>query len=156
MRRAGIAASGCVALWVLAAGGAIPAAAPADESQTTAGSDFHETLFWVPSSGFIADRTFIAVSKGQGPSRIAQQLAEALTNAQRGKFQITVCGKAEAKTLQVVKDAFDILAGVDLHDLDFTFVGTPHASQRVAKWVAAVGGTFHTREELGYSIDTGR
>lgn len=59
-----------------------------------------------------------------------------------------VCGKSETKTVQVIKDAFHVLNGKQLPYLDFTFIGTPEASAEIAPLLAAVGGTYHTREVL--------
>jgi hypothetical protein len=47
-----------------------------------------------------------------------------------------------------IKDAFDSAGVVDLHLLDFTFVGSSKAAARVEKLVKAVHGTFHTRLKL--------
>jgi hypothetical protein len=107
-----------------------------------------ETVFFIPSSGFIADHTFIVYSLTQGGSAMSKQLANLLSQAAQHPYQITVAGQNEAKTLNVVKSAFDILGDLELHDLDFTFVGSPKAAAHVKKLVKAVGGTYHTRLTL--------
>ena len=107
-----------------------------------------QNVFFVQSSGFIADRTFMAVSVANGPSAPAKALASWLTIAESCPLQITVAGKSEPKTLRVIKDAFDLIGKVDLGALEFTFVGSAQAAPGVEKLVRAVGGTFHTRPRL--------
>jgi hypothetical protein len=63
-----------------------------------------ERVFFVPSSGWLADHTFIAASKSGGPSAMARQLASAISTAEREPFQVTVAGKSEPKTVQVAYD----------------------------------------------------
>jgi hypothetical protein len=105
-------------------------------------------VFFVPSSGFIADRTFMAQSLMNGPSKLANELASWMTIAAECPLQLTVAGKNETKTLRVIKDAFDLVGNRDLRALDFTLVGSSNAAIRVEKWVRAVGGTFHSRPKL--------
>jgi hypothetical protein len=107
-----------------------------------------QNVFFVQSSGFIADRTFMAVSAAKGPSAPAKALASWLTIAMNCPLQLTVAGKNEPKTLRVIKDAFGFIGKADLRNLDFTFVGTAPAATNVEKLVNAVGGTFHTRPKL--------
>jgi hypothetical protein len=107
-----------------------------------------QNVFFVKSSGFIADRTFIAVSAANGPSAPAKALASWLTIAEQCPLQLTVAGKSEPKTLRVIKDAFELVGKVDLRALDFTFVGSAPAASNVERLVNAVGGTFHTRPKL--------
>jgi hypothetical protein len=107
-----------------------------------------QNIFFVKSSGFIADRTFMAVSVANGPSAPAKELASWLTIARECPLQLTVAGKSEPKTLRVIKDAFELIGKVDLRALDFTFVGSAPAASNVEKLVNAVGGTFHMRPKL--------
>jgi hypothetical protein len=107
-------------------------------------------VFFVPSSGWLADRTFIAMSGSSGHSSISQQLEQGLEAAERGALQVTVAGKSEPKTVQVIKDAFRALGSKQLPNLDLTFVGTAKTSEEIAKLVAAVGATYDTREALGF------
>jgi hypothetical protein len=107
-----------------------------------------QNVFFVPSSGFIADRTFIAQSLMNGPSKLASELASWMTIAAECPLQLTVAGKNETKTLRVIKDAFDLVGNRDLRALDFTLVGSSSVAVRVEKWVRAVGGTFHSRPKL--------
>lgn len=65
-----------------------------------------QNVFFVKSSGFIADRTFMAVSVANGPSAPAKELASWLTIAKECPLQLTVAGNSEPKTLRVIKDAF--------------------------------------------------
>jgi hypothetical protein len=105
-------------------------------------------VFFVKSSGFIADHTFLAISAANGPSEPAKELASWLTIAEECPLQLTVAGKSEPKTLRVIKDAFELIGKVELRSLDLTFVGSASAAVHVEKWVTAVGGTFHTRTGL--------
>lgn len=107
-----------------------------------------QNVFFVESSGFIADHTFMAISVANGPSGPAKALASWLTIAEQCPLQLTVAGKSEPKTLRVIKDAFELIGKVDLRDLDFTFVGSAPAASNVEKLVNAVGGTFHARLKL--------
>lgn len=107
-----------------------------------------QNVFFVESSGFIADRVFMAASAANGPSAPAKALASWLTIAEECPLQLTVAGKSDPKTLRVIKDAFELIGKVDLRDLDFTFVGSASAASNVEKLVNAVGGTFHTRPKL--------
>lgn len=82
-----------------------------------------QNVFFIPSSSFIADRTFMAMSAMNGPSSSAKVLAWWMTIAADCPLQLTVAGKNESKTLRVIKDAFDLIGDRDLHGLDFTLVG---------------------------------
>jgi len=121
--------------------------APAAEAANTG-----ELVFFVPSSGWVADRTFITLSKSAGYSALSRKLAEGLAAADSVPVRVTVTGKSEAKTVQVINDAFRSIATKQLRFLDFTFVGTAKASEGIANLVAAVGGAYHTRTTLGYDV----
>jgi hypothetical protein len=134
---------------------ALSAAPPANrttpiEAETSAstGSSKDETVFYIRSSGLIADSTFIAASLNGGGSAMSEQLALLLLQARDHSTQITVAGGNETKTLRVIKDAFDSAGAVDLTLLNFTFIGTRKAGTRVEKWVTAVHGQFHIRPTL--------
>lgn len=119
-----------------------------DDAGPQPGASKGETVFYIRSSGLIADSTFIAASLNSGGSAMSEQLALLLLQARDHAYQITVAGGNEPKTLRVIKDAFDSAGSVDLHFLDFTFVGSPKGAGRVEKLVNAVHGTFHTRPKL--------
>jgi hypothetical protein len=104
----------------------------------------------VPSDGFIADRAFILSSQLKGPSVLALQLSKVLSDAEDHPVQITVMGKSEGKTLQVIKDAFEIVGTRTLPSLDFTYLGSSQAAAKVRKWVTAVGATYHSGDILLY------
>jgi hypothetical protein len=125
-----------------------PPTAIADDSSPPTGASKDETVFYIRSSGLIADSTFIAASLNGGGSAMSEQLALLLLQARDRATQITVAGGNEPKTLRVIKDAFDSAGAVDLTLLNFTFVGSPKAAARVEKLVKAVRGTFHTRLKL--------
>jgi hypothetical protein len=125
-----------------------PPTAIADEASQPTGANKDETVFYIRSSGLIADSTFIAASLNGGGSAMSEQLALLLLQARDRATQITVAGGNEPKSLRVIKDAFDSAGAVDLTLLNFTFVGSPKAAARVEKLVKAVHGTFHTRLKL--------
>jgi hypothetical protein len=130
-----------------AASEALPAAATND-STLPVGATQEEIVFYIPSSGFIADSTFIAASLGGGGSAMSEQLALLILQARDHATQITVTGANETKTLRVIRDSFESAGSVDLSLLDFTFVGSPKAATHVEKLVKAVHGTFRTRLKL--------
>ena len=125
-----------------------PTTATTDDTNPITASSKDETLFYIRSSGLIADSTFIAASLNSSGSAVSERLALILLQARDHATQITVAGGNETKTLRVIKDAFDSAGIVDLTLLNFTFIGTAKAAARVEKWVAAVHGTFHTRSKL--------
>jgi hypothetical protein len=120
----------------------------AEDTSPPTGTSKAETVFYIRSSGLIADSTFIAASLNAGGSTMSEQLAFRILQARDHATQITVAGGNEIKTLRVIKDAFDSAGPLDLHFLDFTFVGSSKAAGRVEKWVRSVHGTFHTRATL--------
>ena len=123
-------------------------AAITDSTSPPTDSNKGENVFYIRSSGLIADSTFIAASLNGGGSAMSERLALLLLQARDHSTQITVAGGNEQKTLRVVKDAFDSAGAVDLTLLNFTFVGSAKAAARVEKWVTAVHGTFRTRLKL--------
>jgi hypothetical protein len=125
-----------------------PPTATADSSSPPTGTSKDENVFYIRSSGLIADSTFIAASLNGGGSAISEKLALLLLQARDHATQITVAGGNETKTLRVIKDAFDSAGQVDLTLLKFTFVGSPKAAARVEKWVTADHGAFQTRPRL--------
>jgi hypothetical protein len=125
----------------------LPAAVIGDSGLAT-GATQEETVFFIPSSGLIADSTFIAASLSGGGSAMSEQLALLILQARDRATQITVTGANETKTLRVIRDSFESVGLVDLSLLDFTFIGSPKAAAHVEKIVKAVHGTFHTRLNL--------
>ena len=124
-----------------------PSAASAEDTSPPNGVTQGEQVFYVRSLGLIADSTFIAASLNGGGSAMSEHLAFLILQARDHFYRITVAGGNEPKTVRV-KDAFDSAGVLDLHLLDFTFVGSPKAAARVEKLVTAVHGTFHTRLKL--------
>jgi hypothetical protein len=121
---------------------AASSASPAND----AGKD--ENVFYIRSSGLIADSSFIAASLNSGGSAVSEQLAFLILQAADHPYRITVAGGSEVKTMRVIKDAFDSAGAVQLPNLDLTFIGSAKAATRVEKLVTAVHGTFHTRTAL--------
>ncbi len=127
---------------------AAPPAPIAENAHPPTGVTKDENVFYIRSSGLIADSTFIAASLNGGGSAMSEQLALILLQARDRSTQITVAGGNEPKTLRVIKDAFDSAGPVDLTLLNFSFIGSPKAAARVEKWVTAVHGTFRSRAKL--------
>lgn len=125
-----------------------PPAAIAEDTSPPGDKAKDEKIFYVRSSGLIADSSFIAASLNDGGSAMSEHLAFLILEARDHPYRITVAGGNETKTLRVVKDAFDSAGPTPLPDLDFTFIGSPRAAARVEKLVTAVHGTFHTRPTL--------
>jgi hypothetical protein len=125
-----------------------PPTATADYTHPPISSSKDETVFYIRSSGLIADSTFIALSVNGGGSAMSEQLALILLQARDHATQITVAGSNESKALRVIKDALDSAGPVDPSLLNFTFFGSPKAAVRVGKWVTAVHGAIHTRPTL--------
>jgi hypothetical protein len=123
-----------------------PTAVAKGTTENEAGKD--DNLFYIRSSGLIADSSFIAASLNSGGSAISEQLAFLILQAADRPYRITVAGASEVKTMRVIKDAFDSAGPMQLPYLDFTFIGSPKAAARVEKLVSAVHGTFHTRIAL--------
>ena len=124
------------------------AESPTPTTTPPTGTPKEETVFYIRSSGLIADTTFIAASLNEGGSAMSAHLAFLILQARDQATQITVAGGNETKTLRVIKDAFQSAGSVDLTLLDFTFIGSPKAAAHVEKLVTAVHGTFHTRLKL--------
>jgi hypothetical protein len=149
-----ISAAACLVLFGMAAMAQSPAssgnpqAAIAAEANPPIDARKDEKVFYIRSSGLIADSTFIAASLNTAGSVMSEQLAFLILQAADHPYRITVAGGNEAKTMRVIKDAFDSAGPVQLLNLDFTFIGSPKAAVRVEKLVTAVQGTFHTRPTL--------
>jgi hypothetical protein len=125
-----------------------PTGAVAPDASPSSDKAKDEKVFYIRSSGLIADSSFIAASLNDGGSAMSEHLAFLILEARDHPFRITVAGGNETKTMRVIKDAFDSAGPTPLPDLDFTFIGSPKAAARVEKLVAAVHGTFHTRPTL--------
>jgi len=125
-----------------------PPTAIAEDTSSPSDTRKDENLFYIRSSGFIADNTFIAASLNTGGSALSEKMAYLILQAQDHPYRITVAGGNEAKTWRVIKDAFDSAGAAELTFLDFTFIGSPKAAARVEKLVKGIHGTFHTRLAL--------
>ncbi len=100
-------------------------------------------IFYVPSSGGIADATFVSLSKGS-PSGMSQQLAETLGQATDKDVSIVVGGPNSAKTRVVVEGALQVLSGQDLTHLKLMFVGLADDVTAVNELVNSSGGEFYS------------
>jgi len=80
-------------------------------------------FFYVPSSGAIADQTFIAMSKTKGPSGIAKQLGKGISHSDTESLVVAVSGPSSDKTVQVIQDAIRSTGKKSLPKLKLIFVG---------------------------------
>ena len=99
-------------------------------------------LFYIPSSGEIADATFITVSKTRGPSSIAKQLSKILRSAENSSSSLAVSGPSDAKTAQVLTDAIRLLRGAKLDHVAIIFVGSKASASDVEAQVTSTGAKF--------------
>src|SRR5580698_1603998 len=81
-----------------AASTSLPAAIT-DSTSPPTDSNKGENVFYIRSSGLIADSTFIAASLNGGGSAMSERLALLLLQARDHSTQITVAGGNEQKTL---------------------------------------------------------
>jgi hypothetical protein len=100
-------------------------------------------LFYVPSSGGgIAKATFLALSKGKGPSKMGKQLAAELKKPRPSLRTLVVSGPSDAITQQVVLDALNLLKEERLANLKLVFVGAPGLASELRPAVEGAGAQF--------------
>ena len=104
------------------------------------GDEFH--FFYIPSSGGMADSTFIAMSKSSGPSAMVKQLVSELVKGTNSNYKLAVSGPSSVKTYQVIKDAFVLLNEKKLNHLDFMYVGAESNKEEIKSLVESAGATF--------------
>ncbi|MBX3695845.1 MAG: hypothetical protein KF790_11810 [Steroidobacteraceae bacterium] len=133
-----------IVLSALLTGAAAPLAAQDDlqarAKAASAVADGNFQLFYVPSSGIIADETCIVTSKTKDSSRVATQLAKIIVAGSTTDTTIAVSGSSERKTVQVVADALTIIGKKQLPILRIIYVGTVPAARELEPKVVAVGG----------------
>lgn len=57
-------------------------------------------FFYVPSSGVIADQTFITISRTKGPSAIAKQLGKGISHSDIEPLVVAVSGPSRLATIE--------------------------------------------------------
>jgi len=100
------------------------------------------SFIYAPSSGAIADETFVLTSKAKGPSAMAKTLGKLFRNADSQPLVIAVSGPSNTKTVQVIKDALVVTKKSELSKLKLVFVGGESAAKEVEAAINTVGGTF--------------
>jgi len=103
-------------------------------------------VFRVPSSGAIADATFITLSKGS-PSAMSEQLAQVLASAEAEEVKIVIGGPNSSKTRVVIDGALTLLEGQKLTHLQLMFVGADDDAEAVGPAVSSAGGRFYSASQ---------
>lgn len=99
-------------------------------------------LFWVTSSGSMADSTFNALS-GMTPSKTAMRLSEIMARGGLKQVDLAVSGPNSAKVRRVIMDAFDEQV-TRLPKLYILYLGDPkEVAELEKKAVAANVRLYH-------------
>lgn len=123
---------------------ASPQPDPDVQTLATAGSAyFHSdfSVFMVPSSGTVADETFISASKLE-PSEMSKQLSQLFATSETQEVKIVVGGPNSTKTTAVVVGAATLLEGKSFEHLSVLFVGEASDARLVREAIEGIGGTF--------------
>jgi len=96
-------------------------------------------LYYVPSSGSIADATFIALSKSSGTSSTAEDLSVKLKQAAVSKKPVSVGGPNPQKTAEVILNAANLCGENDLSGLTLLYVGSSKYSAIINEAVSNKG-----------------
>jgi len=99
-------------------------------------------FFYVPSSGTIADLTFITTSKTKGPSTIAKQLGKGIGHSDTEPLLVAVSGPSSEKTVQVIQDAIKSTGKKSLPKLTLIFVGNDDGAKTLDADLKAVDAAF--------------
>ena len=102
-------------------------------------SDFQ--VFYIASSGGIADSTFIALSKSE-PSGDGKQLAQLIQSSVSSPVNVVVVGPNSAKTSIVIKNAADLSKGGQFPNFHLVFVGDETDSAELQGLITALGAKF--------------
>jgi hypothetical protein len=116
------------------------AQARAQAAAKATASNFH--FFYVPSSGLIADQTFITVSRTKGPSAMAKQLAKGIRGSDTEPLFVAVSGPSSEKTVQVIQDALKSTNKKSLPMLTLIFVGGDDAAKTLEADVKGIQAAF--------------
>ena len=97
---------------------------------------------YVESVGTFGDDAFMVLSKVAGNTLVARDLADRLRPAATMPVRMMVTGPVDAKTVQVITDAFEAMGGTALPELQFMYIGDPAYEASVRELVERVGGRF--------------
>ena len=98
-------------------------------------------LYWVPSSGAIADATFVTMSKA-APSRMAHDLASMFKTVGANLGSVVVSGPGSRKAGQVCADALRLQTN-PLPGLTVVFIGTAEDAEAARQAAAKAQCRFH-------------
>ena len=98
-------------------------------------------VYWVPSSGFTGDATFVAMSK-VAPSHMAYDLADFLRKSGDSERTVIVTGEGSRKAGQVCADALGLQTS-PLPRLTVFFIGSAEDSIKASQAAAKVRCRFH-------------
>lgn len=98
-------------------------------------------VYWVPSSGFAADATFVALSKA-APSRMAHDLADFFRKSGDSERTVVVTGEGSRKAGQVCADALG-LQNSPLSRLTVVFIGSAEDGLKASQAAAKAQCRFH-------------
>lgn len=98
-------------------------------------------IFWVPSSGSLADATFNTVSKANG-SNTSLRLAKLMGKGAFKPTFVAVSGPNGAKVRRVMKDAFEEQT-TKLNRLMLLYIGEPQDLEELEKQAVELGIRFH-------------
>lgn len=97
-------------------------------------------VYWVPSSGFTADATFVAMSKA-APSRMAHDLANFFKTAAADGKTVIVTGEGSRKAGQVCADALRLQTSPQ-PGLTVVFVGSAEDAEAARQASAKIQSRF--------------
>lgn len=103
-------------------------------------SSDHFTVILVPSTGVIADATFIAVS-ATTPSAMAQDIAGHISRGRGAPVNLLFAGPNSAKTKRVLLDALRV-AGPPLSHVSVVFIGSSSDAEDVQSAVSKSGAKY--------------
>ncbi len=98
-------------------------------------------IFWIPSSGSLADATFNTVSKANG-STTSLNLAKLMGKGAFKPMYIAISGPNSAKVRRVIKDAFEEQT-TKLGRLTLLYIGEPQDLEGIEKQATELGVRFH-------------
>ena len=100
-------------------------------------------VVWIPSRGTMWDGVFIVQSKMGGPSLMAKKVGKLLPDAKNKNLALIIAGSNSAKSTQVIRDAIDLNADVNLTGMNLVFAGKKKYQRVVKKKSESKGLEFH-------------
>lgn len=100
-------------------------------------------VIWIPSRSAMADFTFIAISKINGPSLMAKKIGELLPDAKKKNLALIIGGRNYSKNIQVINDALDLNSKANLKNMKLVFAGNAAQQKDVKKKAESHGIDFY-------------